>query len=197
MSRRPAGERDEEGFIGRWSRRKRAAERGEPPEASADGRDADAAEDGAAQEPRPAHDPVLTDADMPDIDTIGDASSVAEFFSPGVSEGLRRKALRKLFHSPKFNVRDGLDDFDDDYTHFEKLGDIVTADMKHRAELEAERLRERAMAAIDEETPADDATAAVAPAADGATVPPDGARPGDIEPGDDAQDHDEPIDRTS
>ena len=200
MSRRPAGtppdERDDESFIGRWSRRKQAAGHGETPEESRDVGNSPSAIDDAADDARPAEEPVLTDADMPDIDTIGDTSSVAEFFSPGVSEALRRKALRKLFHSPKFNVRDGLDDFDDDYTHFEKLGDIVTADMKHRAELEAERLRERALAAIDEAAPdtADDASDDADDTSPGAGEAPSASA--DDEPGD-ADDHDDTTDRTS
>ena len=32
---------------------------------------------------------------------------------------------------------------DDDFTQFEKLGDIVTSDMKHRIEMEQEKLREK------------------------------------------------------
>ena len=39
-----------------------------------------------------------------------------------VSESLRRLALRKLFHGADFNIRDGLDDYDGDYTSFVKLG---------------------------------------------------------------------------
>jgi hypothetical protein len=63
-----------------------------------------------------------------------------DFFSPEVSEQLRRVALRKLFHLPQFNIVDGLDDYDDDYTTFEALGEIVTADMRHQMELEQEQL---------------------------------------------------------
>ena len=44
--------------------------------------------------------------------------------------------------SAVFNVRDGLDDYDEDFTSFEALGDIVTSDMKHQAEMEAERARQ-------------------------------------------------------
>ncbi|MCH6566372.1 MAG: hypothetical protein IH811_10945, partial [Proteobacteria bacterium] len=37
----------------------------------------------------------------------------------------------------------GLDEYDGDYTSFEKLGDIVTADMRHQMELEANKKLER------------------------------------------------------
>jgi len=44
-----------------------------------------------------------------------------------------------MFQAPSFNIRDGLDEYDEDYTSFEKLGDIVTADMRHQMEMEAKR----------------------------------------------------------
>lgn len=88
---------------------------------------------------------ILTDADMPDIESMTADSDYTDFLSPGVSEELRRLALRKLFSSEVFNIRDGLDEYDGDYTHFEKLGDIVTSDMKHQLEMEAKRKAEQAL----------------------------------------------------
>ena len=58
----------------------------------------------------------------------------------GVPADLRQKALRKLFHSDKFNVRDGLDDYDLYFSNPEPLGDIITAEMRYRVEAELERL---------------------------------------------------------
>jgi hypothetical protein len=84
----------------------------------------------------------LTDADMPDLDSLGEDSDFTGFMSPGVSDKLRNLALRKLFHAPVFNIRDGLDEYDEDYTSFEKLGDIVTCDMKHQIEVQERKLRE-------------------------------------------------------
>ena len=85
---------------------------------------------------------VLTDEDMPPLASLDENSDYSGFLSPGVSEALRRRALRKLFSSAVFNVPDGLDDYDDDFTSFAALGDIVTADMKHQAEMEAERAKQ-------------------------------------------------------
>ena len=79
---------------------------------------------------------------MPDIDSLTDDSDFTGFMSPGVSDELRNIALRKLFHAPVFNIRDGLDEYDEDYTSFEKLGDIVTCDMKHQIEVQEQKLRE-------------------------------------------------------
>ncbi|MES9897176.1 MAG: DUF3306 domain-containing protein, partial [Candidatus Thiodiazotropha endolucinida] len=59
--------------------------------------------------------------------------------SPRVSDQLRQVALRKLFHSAAFNVCDGLDDYAEDFTSFEKLGDVMTADLRHRLEQEAHK----------------------------------------------------------
>jgi len=81
--------------------------------------------------------PVLTDADMPDIETLNGDSDYSGFLSPGVSEELRKLALRKLFNTEYFQIRDGLDDYDEEFTHFEKLGDIITADMRFQMEEEA------------------------------------------------------------
>lgn len=86
--------------------------------------------------------PVLTDADMPDIESLNEDSDFSGFMSAGVSDELRNLALRKLFKAPVFNIRDGLDEYDEDYTYFEKLGDIVTSDMKHQIEMKEKKLRE-------------------------------------------------------
>ena len=135
MTRRPADlvepETDSEGFLSRWSKRKTEAAQSEP--------DVDVAEVTDETPSEESAEPLLTDEDMPDIETINGDSDVSGFLSPGVSDALRKKALRKMFLSAAFNVRDGLDEYDDDFTSFEKLGDIVTADMKHQMEMEEAR----------------------------------------------------------
>lgn len=72
--------------------------------------------------------------DLPDIDALTEQSDYSAFMAPNVSHEIRNLALRKLFRSQVFNIRDGLDDYDEDFTTFEKLGDIVTADMRHHAQ---------------------------------------------------------------
>ena len=152
---------DEDGFLSRWSRRKRDAEVLEqevpdslvaeapdqqmlsPPQDNAS-LQTDEAQEGLSE-------PALTDADMPDVETLNADSDFSPFFSEGVSKELRNLALKKLFFSGKFSARDGLDDYDDDFTKFEPLGDTVTSDMKFHArrkekarlaELEEQRLLE-------------------------------------------------------
>ena len=82
---------------------------------------------------------LLCDKDMPDLDSLDEDSDYSGFLSPGVSEELRKLALRKLFQGQGFNLCDGLDDYDEEFTSFEKLGDIVTADMRFQLEEEARR----------------------------------------------------------
>ena len=135
----------DESVLSRWSRRKREAER-----VQADSDILPEVEQAAMQEAMqeagtvPIEDEAspLTDADMPAIDTLTEESDFSGFMSPGVSDELRNLALRKLFHAPVFNIRDGLDEYDDDFTTFEKLGDIVTADMKHQMEMQQKKLRD-------------------------------------------------------
>jgi hypothetical protein len=123
-------------FLERWSARKlRAREPVEPaapagPELRAPAADSEEAEEGSFP----------TDADMPPLESLGDRSDYSGFLSPGVSEALRRRALSKLFHSPRLNLVDGLDDYAEDFASFVPLGDIVTADMRHRMEQAAKRM---------------------------------------------------------
>lgn len=102
----------------------------------------------------------LTDDDMPPIETLDGSSDYSPFLSEGVSKELRNLALKKLFFSGKFAIRDGLDDYDDDFTRFEPLGDTVTSDMKfHQRRKERERLaklEEEEQQALAEEGVEDD-----------------------------------------
>ena len=155
-----AGNDDQGSFLNRWSQRKRDASVTEEDALTEEGAlDKVAISDGdkpsdaihpkqldSLTEPAPTTDsttPILTDADMPDIESLNGDSDFSPFLSEGVSKELRNRALKKLFFSGKFAVRDGLDDYDDDFTYFEPLGDTVTSDMKfHQRRKEKARLAE-------------------------------------------------------
>lgn len=95
--------------------------------------------------------PLLVDADMPPIESLTASSDISGFLSKGVSAALRKAALRHVFRQSSYNVRDGLNDYDGDFTSFEPLGDTVTSDMKfHAARKEKARL-EAEMAASEEQ----------------------------------------------
>ena len=131
-------------FVSRWSRLKHEARQGiENAVTENTTTENTAVETGTSDEEREPLAKILTDEDMPDIKTLTPDSDYTDFLSPGVSETLRKLALRKLFHCEAFNICDGLDDYDDDFTQFKKLGDIVTSDMKHQIELKAQRMSEQ------------------------------------------------------
>jgi hypothetical protein len=122
----------EEKFLDRWSRRKQA---GQQPASTATGQPEQEAVPAVDEAPRQE----LTDADMPPVDTLDSDSDFSVFMSPGVSEQLRTQALRKLFHLPAFNVTDGLNDYDEDYTQFTGLGKVVTQEMQRMLKRELAR----------------------------------------------------------
>ena len=124
-----------ETFLTRWSRRKLG--RGDPaqPVLANDGADQRTDEETVA----PGE---VADAALPSLDVLDENSDYSAFLSPEVTGEVRKSALRKLFRSAKFNVTDGLDDYDDDFRTFAALGDVLTADMRHRLEQEAEKARD-------------------------------------------------------
>ena len=103
-----------ESVLSRWSRRKLEAEQAAA--VAEDSVPAEISPDTTSVQEEEAEKPVLTDADMPDIETLTEDSDFSGFMSEGVSDELRNLALRKLFKAPVFNIRDGLDEYDEDYT---------------------------------------------------------------------------------
>ena len=110
----PAVPVSDETFLQRWSRRKHAVVRdaaAEPmptpieptvaPVASPP-----AGEAASAEPPAP----------LPPLESLTFESDFRAFLEPHVAEDLKRQALRKLLHDPRFNVMDGLDVYIDDYS---------------------------------------------------------------------------------
>jgi len=105
----PGSDADAGGFVARWSARKRASvvagDTQAPPVSVPDARQPKIGEGQKG----------LTDQDMPPVESLDEESDYSGFLSPGVSDALQRLALRKLFSAARFQVRDGLDDYDSDY----------------------------------------------------------------------------------
>jgi len=113
----------DEGFLSRWSRRKAQVRTGveaEPAPAapavvatplSAPLPAAPPASDVAA--PPAAEAPPLPTMD--DVAALTRESDYARFVMPGVDDGVKSAAMKKLFSDPHFNVMDGLDTYIDDY----------------------------------------------------------------------------------
>ena len=123
--------RESRSFYARWSRRKLESKTDLDIVEKSVSSEQDADEEPAV--------PALTDADMSARETFHDDSDNSGFFSLEVSDKLREVALRKLFHGKAFNVVDGLDDYDDDFITALPLGDNVTAEKRHQAEVKLQK----------------------------------------------------------
>lgn len=106
----------------RWSRRKLGQENDEPVEAAPtdetpQGDEAESpivdASPAAAAEAEPA--PGSLDATLPDPDSLPAGADFSAYLAKGVSRQLRRRALRRLWSTGGYGVRDGLDDYDENY----------------------------------------------------------------------------------
>ncbi|MDR9436848.1 MAG: DUF3306 domain-containing protein [Thiohalophilus sp.] len=120
------GNDQDRSFLHRWSRRKHDHSKPEKTKMQAP----------ALADAPPVVEPPGSQ-EVPDVDTLGENSEVSMFFSEQVSETLKRQALRKLFHMNKFNFCDGLDDYAEDYTLFEPLGNTITAHQRLQEERQA------------------------------------------------------------
>ncbi len=122
-----------DGFLGRWSQRKRDVAAGKPVaepavarpdalggEAAPASRTAVAPVPGAAAPAAPAEGP--PDAAEPPLPTMNDVrqltaeSDFKPFVARGVAPEVRNAAMKKLFSDPHYNVMDRLDTYIDDYS---------------------------------------------------------------------------------
>ncbi len=66
-----------------------------------------------------------------DVESLSPDDSIAAFLAKGVSKEVKRAALDKLFKNPVFNVRDGLNEYDLDYSNPKKLSAESAAQLRH------------------------------------------------------------------
>jgi len=129
---------DDEGFLGRWSRRK--AEAREPSEEPAAGEAPDTEAESASIDP----------ADLPDLDSLDADSDFSVFMRKGVPAPLRTLALRKLWRlNPTLANLDGLVDYGEDLTGSFK----VVAKLKSAYEVGKGFLRDEKAAEERPQTP--------------------------------------------
>ncbi len=181
---------DKDGFLTRWSRRKRGAdpEEGDP-----------AIEDAippSAHEPDTALpvDPERADemaanraaAEAVDLESIDSESDLSVFFKEGVPAVLKQAALRKMWRSdPVFANLDGLNDYDQDFNVIDKVltefksawqvgrGYATDAD-EDMAPAEREQTEAEPADAAEPGEPDPETEAAVAETPDGAAGEPEG-----------------------
>lgn len=118
---------------------------------------------------------------LPPLESLTIDSDFSPFMQPGVDEGVKRSALRKLLRHPQFNVMDGLDVYIDDYSIPSPLEpELVRTLMQARYIFNPPKTRVNAdghVEDIPDEPPAADAAsqpgadAALQPAADAALQP--------------------------
>ena len=107
---------DPRDFLSRWSRRKREV-------AAAKAAPAKATELASAEAPKPA--------ELPPVDSLTFESDFSAFLRANVEESVKRAALKKLLHDPRFNVMDGLDTYIDDYTQNEGISEEMLKTLDH------------------------------------------------------------------
>jgi hypothetical protein len=139
----PGPEAGASGFLARWSERKRAAVPSEEVAPPDDTREPPVAETGARQPATGEAQKVPTDQDMPSLESLNEESDYSGFLSPGVSDGLQRLALRKLFGAAKFQVRDGLDDYDTDYNLLQPLRRVLAGVTQDELTQQLQRVNEK------------------------------------------------------
>ena len=132
-------EEGEAGFLSRWSRRKAIQSRGvrlpdepaapQPVAVPVVAREAPAAlrsvQDAQPEAGAEAHAEAATEAPerapakppptLDDVAALTRDADFSRFVAPGVDDGVKRAALRKLFSDPHYNVMDGLDTYIGDY----------------------------------------------------------------------------------
>ena len=109
------------GFLSRWARRKEQVRTGvavapepalEVPMVVAPVASVVVNVEVPVAEEAPVAEPLPT---MADVALLTRESDYSRFVSPGIDEGVKRAAMKKLFADPHFNVMDGLDTYIDDY----------------------------------------------------------------------------------
>jgi hypothetical protein len=102
--------RDNETFLGRWSRLKREEEKNLPEKKS----------DEAPPPPQATEAPPL-----PPMESLTPQSDFSAFMHPKVQDSLRRVALKKLFADPHFNVEDLNEAYSGDWTGGEPITEAM------------------------------------------------------------------------
>lgn len=105
--------RDEGDFLRRWSRRKREAAVATPVEKAAE------------------KTPAVRPEDLPPVESLTFDSDFSAYLRANIDESLKRAALKKLLHDPRFNIMDGLDTYIDDYSKDDPIPDEMLKKLDH------------------------------------------------------------------
>ncbi len=114
-------------FLNRWSKRKLEQASGSH-SAEPQTHEPELLREESDVQPLPVEDEsqtIDTETDLPSEEQNTEKPSIANLLVSEASESVKKAALRKLFLSEEFNVRDGLDDYDDDYSNLKSLSEGV------------------------------------------------------------------------
>ncbi|WP_434998335.1 DUF3306 domain-containing protein [Vibrio scophthalmi] len=157
-------------FFSRWSQRKLNKETDEPSEQErieASAVEVEPAADDASVDVGDAPEALASEADQSAVKTehnlpnseaeqeVASAEeqdpekmSLANLLVSQVEESAKKAAMRKLFMSEEFNIRDGLDDYDEDYSNLKALSQGVAETLRDWVK---EKPEEEEAALIDSE----------------------------------------------
>jgi hypothetical protein len=115
----------DDGFVSRWSKRKAQARAREAVEDEAVVEPEEALKESPSPQPSPAGGRGSEEAsDAPTLEETNALtfdSDFKRFLAPDVAPEVKNAAVRKLFADPRFNVRDMMDVYADDYTQPDPL----------------------------------------------------------------------------
>jgi len=106
-------------FLSRWSRRKRNQQDSDQQQQS----------------------PLMADDLAETQQTNPDNLSLPVWQQQDVDPGIKKQVLKRIFRQAEFNHLDGLNDYDEDYTTFSNLGDVVTEQMRRMLRLAEQKKR--------------------------------------------------------
>jgi hypothetical protein len=110
----------DENFFSRWSKRKVQTREGKPVEDEPVIEAAPVEAAPAAVETPPVQ-PEPPPPTLEDVQSLTPQSDFRRFVAPNVSPEVKNAAVKKLFADPRYNVRDSMDVYADDYTKADPL----------------------------------------------------------------------------
>ncbi|AXB31405.1 DUF3306 domain-containing protein [Vibrio campbellii] len=168
-------------FFSRWSKRKLEETTAEPSEAkSVDSVESTEPETALAHEELSTKAQALVaEASVTETESQQTSSetndpeemSVAQLLVSEASESVKKAALRKMFLSEEFNVRDGLDDYDDDYSNLKSLSEGVADTLRDWVKEKTEEEPAKETTQSTESHGESDIESADVELADGAEIP--------------------------
>lgn len=69
--------------------------------------------------------------ELPPVDSLTFESDFTAFLKQNVEETVKRAALKKLLHDPRFNIMDGLDTYIDDYSKDDPIPEEMLKKLEH------------------------------------------------------------------